>query len=92
MAQQRRAEAELYLLQARKTAEQNDDSYLLAYIGEELARLYVAEGKHDAAREAAGLAVALFQRLGIAAKANDVANLLSDLDAQALDREASGSP
>jgi hypothetical protein len=92
MAQRRSAEAALYLARARTVAEQNDDTYLLAYIGEELARLHVAQGDGEAAREAAGLAVSHFERLGIPSKAAEVKELLNSLDASPPERDASGRP
>lgn len=86
--QQRLSEAELYLSQARKVAELNQDHYLLAYIWEALGKIYQSSDKVDAARAAFTQAQQTFQTLHITQKVEALAHLVAELDASPSDRDA----
>lgn len=79
--QQRLSEAELYLSQARKVAELNQDHYLLAYVWEALGKIYQLSGQVDTARAAFTQAQQTFQTLQITEKAEALTLLLANLDA-----------
>ena len=86
--QQRLSEAELYLSQARKVAELNQDHYLLAYVWEALGKIYRSSDKVDAARAAFTQAQQAFQTLHITQKAEALTLLIAELDASPSDRDA----
>lgn len=79
--QQRLSEAELYLSQARKVAELNQDRYLVAYVWEALGKIYQSSGQMEPARAAFTQAQQAFQTLQITEKAAALTRLLADLDA-----------
>lgn len=80
--------SERYYEQSRRIAEDNDDTYLLAFAWRALGEVYAVRGKRAQADAAFGQALELFQRLSIAEEVRQTEQLAGKVDAKIARRDA----